>query len=76
MKKILAFIAMISLCASTLVQADPIVTDSTSRSTTDSTSNSTTTVKSPPQLPLHPQLQLSIRMFVPLVYLAQPKLKF
>ena len=34
--------------------ADPIVTDSTSRSTTDSTSNSTTTVKSPPPTAVAP----------------------
>ncbi len=33
---------------------DPIVTDSTSRSTTDSTSNSTTTVKSPPPTAVAP----------------------
>jgi len=34
--------------------ADPIVTDSTSRSTTESTSNSTTTVKSPPPTAVAP----------------------
>lgn len=34
--------------------ADPIVTDSTSRSTTDSTSNSTTTIKSPPPTAVAP----------------------
>ena len=34
--------------------AQPIVTDSTSRSTTDSTSNSTTTVKSPPPTAVAP----------------------
>ena len=55
MKKILA-IAMISLCISTMVQADPIVTDSTSRSTTDSTSSSTTTVKSPPPTAVAPAI--------------------
>lgn len=59
MKKILAIIAMISLCVSTLVQAaDPIVTDSTSRSTTDSTSNSTTTVKSPPPTAVAPAITI------------------
>ena len=36
--------------------ADPIVTDSTSRSTTDSTSNSTTTVKSPPPTAVAPAI--------------------
>ncbi len=35
---------------------DPIVTDSTSRSTTDSTSNSTTTVKSPPPTAVAPAI--------------------
>jgi hypothetical protein len=34
--------------------AQPIVTDSTSRSTTDSTSNSTTTIKSPPPTAVAP----------------------
>jgi hypothetical protein len=36
--------------------ADPIVTDSTSRSTTDSTSTSTTTVKSPPPTAVAPAI--------------------
>jgi hypothetical protein len=36
--------------------ADPIVTDSTSRSYTDSTSNSTTTVKSPPPTAVAPAI--------------------
>ena len=58
MKKILAFTAMISLCASTLAQAEPIVTDSTSRSITDSTSNSTTTVKSPPPTAVAPAVTI------------------
>ena len=35
---------------------DPIVTDSTSRSTTDSNSNSTTTVKSPPPTAVAPAI--------------------
>jgi hypothetical protein len=38
------------------VFAQPIVTDSTSRSTTDSTSNSTTTVKSPPPTAVAPAI--------------------
>ena len=38
--------------------ADPIVTDSTSRSTTDSTSNSTTTVKSPPPTAVAPAITI------------------
>ena len=58
MKRILAFAAMISLCASTLAQAEPIVTDSTSRSITDSTSNSTTTVKSPPPTAVAPAVTI------------------
>ena len=36
--------------------AEPIVTDSTSRSTTESTSNSTTTVKSPPPTAVAPAI--------------------
>jgi len=40
----------------TYAQAEPIVTDSTSRSTTDSTSNSTTTVKSPPPTAVAPAI--------------------
>lgn len=39
-----------------LAIAEPIVTDSTSRSTTDSTSNSTTTVKSPPPTAVAPAI--------------------
>ena len=38
------------------VGAEPIVTDSTSRSYTDSTSNSTTTVKSPPPTAVAPAI--------------------
>ena len=38
--------------------ADPIVTDSTSRSYTDSTSNSTTTVKSPPPTAVAPAVTI------------------
>ena len=40
------------------VFAQPIVTDSTSRSTTDSTSNSTTTVKSPPPTAVAPAITI------------------
>jgi hypothetical protein len=40
----------------TWVQAQPIVTDSTSRSYTESTSNSTTTVKSPPPTAVAPNI--------------------
>ena len=36
--------------------ADPIVTDSTTRSTSDSTSNSTTTIKSPPPTAVAPNI--------------------
>jgi hypothetical protein len=42
--------------ATSMAIADPIVTDSTSRSTTDSTSNSTTTVKSPPPTAVAPAI--------------------
>ena len=38
------------------VFAQPIVTDSTTRSTTDSTSNSTTTIKSPPPTAVAPNI--------------------
>jgi hypothetical protein len=51
MKKILA-IAMIMISVSAI--SEPIVTDSTSRSTTDSNSTSTTTVKSPPPTAVAP----------------------
>jgi hypothetical protein len=40
------------------VFAQPIVTDSTSRSSTDSTSNSTTTVKSPPPTAVAPAITI------------------
>lgn len=51
----LAVILALSLITTTAF-ADPIVTDSTSRSTTDSTSNSTTTVKSPPPTAVAPTI--------------------
>ena len=53
MKKILAAVAVVY---ATAVIADPIVTDSTSRSTTDSTSNSTTRVISPPPTAVAPAI--------------------
>ena len=56
MKKILAAVA-IGLYTTALM-AEPIVTDSTSRSTTDSTSNSTTTVKSPPPTAVAPAITI------------------
>lgn len=40
----------------TMAMAEPIVTDSTSRSSTDSTSNSTTTIKSPPPTAVAPAI--------------------
>ena len=51
----LAALMVISLFATTAF-AQPIVTDSTSRSTTDSTSNSITTVKSPPPTAVAPAI--------------------
>ena len=54
MKKILAAIAIVVVSSATF--AEPIVTDSTSRSYTDSTSNSTTTVKSPPPTAVAPAI--------------------
>lgn len=53
-KKIAA--AVLFVMASSLAIAEPIVTDSTSRSTTDSTSNSTTTIKSPPPTAVAPAI--------------------
>ena len=50
-----AFLAGLVISTSALA-IDPIVTDSTSRSTTDSTSNSTTTVKSPPPTAVAPAI--------------------
>jgi hypothetical protein len=52
--KMAAFLA--ASIFSVAVIADPIVTDSTSRSYTDSTSNSTTTVKSPPPTAVAPAI--------------------
>lgn len=57
MKKVLsAAIATMFLTISAVALADPIVTDSTSRSYTDSNSNSTTTVKSPPPTAVAPAI--------------------
>ena len=47
---------MVLSLVTTTAFAQPIVTDSTSRSTTDSTSNSTTTVKSPPPTAVAPTI--------------------
>lgn len=48
------WLGSVVIAASMSSYAEPIVTDSTSRSTTDSTSNSTTTVKSPPPTAVAP----------------------
>ncbi len=50
--------AVLFVMALSSAMADPIVTDSTSRSTTDSTSNSTTTVKSPPPTAVAPAITI------------------
>ncbi len=54
MFKKIATAVLFVMATSSVWAADPIVTDSTSRSTTDSTSNSTTTVKSPPPTAVAP----------------------
>lgn len=48
--------AVLFVMTTSISIAQPIVTDSTSRSTTDSTSNSTTTVKSPPPTAVAPAI--------------------
>lgn len=48
--------AVLFVMTTSISMADPIVTDSTSRSTTDSTSNSTTTIKSPPPTAVAPAI--------------------
>jgi hypothetical protein len=53
MKRILAAIMLVVVGT---VGAEPIVTDSTSRSFTESTSNSTTTIKSPPPTAVAPAI--------------------
>ena len=55
-KKLPALVLFVMATQFTYAQAEPIVTDSTSRSTTDSTSNSTTTVKSPPPTAVAPAI--------------------
>ena len=49
-------LASLLVMVSSLSIAQPIITDSTSRSTTDSTSNSTTTIKSPPPTAVAPAI--------------------
>ena len=51
-------VAVLFVMVTQLAIADPIVTDSTSRSTTDSNSNSTTTVKSPPPTAVAPAITI------------------
>jgi len=55
-KKITASVLFVMATSMNAWAIDPIVTDSTSRSTTDSTSNSTTTVKSPPPTAVAPAI--------------------
>jgi len=50
--------AVLFVMTTSIAMAQPIVTDSTSRSTTDSTSNSTTTVKSPPPTAVAPAVTI------------------
>lgn len=57
-KKLPALVLFVMFTQFTIAQADPIVTDSTSRSTTESTSNSTTTVKSPPPTAVAPAITI------------------
>lgn len=49
-------VAVLFVMLTSSAVGEPIVTDSTSRSTTDSTSNSTTTVKSPPPTAVAPTI--------------------
>ena len=53
-KKIVASVFVMMFASN--IFAQPIVTDSTTRSTTDSTSNSTTTIKSPPPTAVAPNI--------------------
>ncbi len=53
-KKIALAVLFVMATSNTIAQ--PIVTDSTSRSTTESTSNSTTTIKSPPPTAVAPAI--------------------
>ena len=54
MKRILAAITLVVVTSAAI--ADPIVTDSTSRSYSDTTTNSTTTIKSPPPTAVAPAI--------------------
>ena len=56
MSKKIALGAVLFVMALSNSVAEPIVTDSTSRSYTDSTSNSTTTIKSPPPTAVAPAI--------------------
>ena len=56
MYKKIAIVAIFGMFSQLTIAADPIVTDSTSRSTTDSSSNSVTTVKSPPPTAVAPSI--------------------
>jgi hypothetical protein len=56
MKKLIIASIVAAFVTTSAFAVDPIVTDSTSRSTTDSTSNSTTTVKSPPPTAVAPAI--------------------
>jgi hypothetical protein len=55
-KKIATAVLFVMATSTSFAVNDPIVTDSTSRSTNDSTSNSTTTVKSPPPSAISPAI--------------------
>jgi len=55
-KKIALAVLFVMATSTHVWAADPIVTDSTSRSTTDSNSTSTTTVKSPPPTAVAPAI--------------------
>ena len=55
-RKIALAVLFVMTLSSNAWAIDPIVTDSTSRSTTDSNSNSTTTVKSPPPTAVAPAI--------------------
>ena len=57
-KKLPVLVLFVMFTQFTVAQAEPIVTDSTSRSTTESTSNSTTTVKSPPPTAVAPAITI------------------
>lgn len=50
------FFGMVLVMVTQLAMAEPIVTDSTSRSTTDSNATSTTTIKSPPPTAVAPAI--------------------